>query len=56
MMIEKDLVAVKRRNRNSDGDICIFTTSDYIQAKHHGQMLEMFNHYNVWLWHILLFS
>ena len=25
-----------------------------IQAKHHGQMLEMFNHYNVWLWHILL--
>lgn len=25
-----------------------------IQAKHHGQMLEIFNHYNVWLWHILL--
>ncbi|AVH14344.1 hypothetical protein [Acinetobacter indicus] len=25
-----------------------------IQAKHNGQMLEMFNHYNVWLWHILL--
>ena len=26
-----------------------------IQAQHHGQILEMFNHYNVWLWHILLF-
>lgn len=25
-----------------------------IQAKHHGRMLEIFNHYNVWLWHILL--
>lgn len=25
-----------------------------IQAKQNGQMLEMFNHYNVWLWHILL--
>lgn len=25
-----------------------------IQAKHHGKILEMFNHYNIWLWHILL--
>ncbi|WP_180027713.1 hypothetical protein [Acinetobacter sp. YH16032] len=25
-----------------------------IQAQHQGKMLEMFNHYNIWLWHILL--
>lgn len=25
-----------------------------IQAEHQGKMLDMFNHYNVWLWHILL--
>ena len=25
-----------------------------IKAQHHGQILEMFNHYNIWLWHILL--
>ena len=25
-----------------------------IQARHRNQMLEMFNHYNIWLWHILL--
>ena len=25
-----------------------------IQARHSSQMLEMFNHYNIWLWHILL--
>ncbi|WP_441373688.1 hypothetical protein [Acinetobacter lwoffii] len=25
-----------------------------IQAEHQGKMVDMFNHYNVWLWHILL--
>ena len=25
-----------------------------IQARHNSKMLEMFNHYNIWLWHILL--
>lgn len=25
-----------------------------IEAQQHNQILEMFNHYNIWLWHILL--
>ena len=34
--------------------IFAYLQNQIIQAKHQGRMLEMFNHYNIWLWHILL--
>ena len=44
----------KAPKSNTVTSIFAYLYHQVIQAQHNNQVIEMFNHYNVWLWHILL--